>query len=302
MQNKYTIFPSQAKICPNCKLQTRSDLPFCERCKFDLRHGNVRIKSKRGKCIYCFEIAKLSEEHIFPSWLRKIYKPRYSSSIHTLTRPATYEPDALIHTIQYESQNDVYHISVRNVCTSCNNGWMSNLQTLAKPIVKKLADGDWFELTVDQQQILTRWTVMLAINFQSYGRQLCASAHQRTTLKDGKIPGGWRVFIGSMKDDSCAGYSFTRPNCALNMQDVDGTALTAVSAFFCIESAAFYTFSASNEHTLNYARYADLDCDHVKLRQIFPNNDPAGALGFGLRREDLNAIQLRFGPIPEKHF
>jgi len=231
MQNKFTKFPSHPNFCPQCNLATKLDIPFCERCKFDLRHGTLNSQ-KYGECIFCFERSKLSKEHIFPSWLRNVYEPHFLKHIHTLTRPSSYETEALIHSEDNQIQNDVYHTVVRNVCESCNNGWMSDLQANAKLIVKRLADGHWDNFTDDEQYILTRWSIMLSINFQSFGRQLIAKPYQRADLRKGKIPPGWKLFLGSLKDVKNSGYNFTRPICIENVQEAEGTPSTIVSAFF----------------------------------------------------------------------
>ena len=42
----------------------------------------------------------------------------------------------------------------------CNNGWMSDLQKLAKPILLPLIQGESFLLTPKQQKIVAAWCTM----------------------------------------------------------------------------------------------------------------------------------------------
>jgi hypothetical protein len=100
-------------------------------------------------CIYCGKEAG-SEEHVFPQWLRERFK-----GAGTLEHKVNInEPVRLMRRIQ-----DV-RITVRSVCKKCNNGWMSNLQNKAKPIIEGLLDETNTTLSLEDARTLTSWAVM----------------------------------------------------------------------------------------------------------------------------------------------
>lgn len=115
-----------------------------------------------------------------------------------------------MHGEAFAQSGDPYTIVVRNVCKSCNNGWMSVLQDEAKPLVHALAKGE--KLTFDEPHRLTlaRWSAMVTINLECHARMLRTAQIQRTALMNGKMPEGWRVGIARMVDTDCAGQSFHR--------------------------------------------------------------------------------------------
>jgi hypothetical protein len=50
-------------------------------------------------------------------------------------------------------------IRIGTVCRQCNNGWMSNLETAAKPVIESLLDGANTNLACDSQRILGAWAI-----------------------------------------------------------------------------------------------------------------------------------------------
>lgn len=54
-------------------------------------------------------------------------------------------------------------------CRECNNGWMSNLEGLTKPILSPMVDGVPAELTGFSQAVLSVWAVKTLMVFDSIG-------------------------------------------------------------------------------------------------------------------------------------
>jgi hypothetical protein len=50
-------------------------------------------------------------------------------------------------------------LTVRRVCRACNNGWMSELETLAQPIVTPLVFGESMTLDIEQQISVATWAI-----------------------------------------------------------------------------------------------------------------------------------------------
>jgi hypothetical protein len=57
----------------------------------------------------------------------------------------------------------------RKVCKRCNNTWMSNLESLAKPILKPMIHGDQTILSRDDQLTLARWMTKSAVVYDTHG-------------------------------------------------------------------------------------------------------------------------------------
>lgn len=61
------------------------------------------------------------------------------------------------------SKNSLLHQVTRTVCITCNNGWMSSLETAAKPILKRLLHArkhaESVVLSVEEATVLARWAV-----------------------------------------------------------------------------------------------------------------------------------------------
>lgn len=121
--------PLSPQLCPKCKAKTIKVQPFCVRCKMDLYHGQAK-KQKRGLCIYCERHKTLSEEHIFPRWLRNHYPCRHKTTTHHLSRPERY---AFWEQVQMHSQvgwaTRCPRVSSFYIPTTA---WAANLPTLQK--------------------------------------------------------------------------------------------------------------------------------------------------------------------------
>lgn len=57
-------------------------------------------------------------------------------------------------------------MTVRRVCSDCNNGWMSDLEVAAKPLVLPWIDGSRTRLVYDQQQAIATWGIKTAMMIQ----------------------------------------------------------------------------------------------------------------------------------------
>jgi hypothetical protein len=173
--------------------------------------------------------------------------------VHRLNRPEKHvfwEASAM-HGEDFVRSGDPYTTVVRNVCESCNNGWMSALQDQAKPIVYALANGEWPVLDVEQRRVLARWSTMVTVNLECYARMLRTTQFQRTTLMNGDMPSGWRLGIGKMADTDCAGRSFDRAIAVPIGIGKRDEYLTIGSTYFVIELAAFHTLSSLGDIALS---------------------------------------------------
>src|ERR1041385_7393098 len=52
---------------------------------------------------------------------------------------------------------------VKWLCRACNNGWMSRLESQAKPIIESILDGKTTTISASAQSILALWAVKTAM-------------------------------------------------------------------------------------------------------------------------------------------
>lgn len=114
-----------------------------------------RIPNPPRKCIFCGK-GGISKEHIFAKWMVP-YLPKDAPNYSAL--------DVVVHrtheTRKEKRENrSAYSGTIKLVCKSCNNGWMSQLQTDAKPILLPLMNGKRSVLSRRDQKILAAWITM----------------------------------------------------------------------------------------------------------------------------------------------
>lgn len=95
----------------------------------------------------------MSPEHIFPDWMGRMLPDhgtgtheRFSTRKETITWPG-----------------DPFTQTVKCVCYPCNTGWMSDLETRAKPHLERPFMGRSTTLFAESQRMLARWAVKTAL-------------------------------------------------------------------------------------------------------------------------------------------
>ncbi len=170
-----------------------------------------------GKCIFCGG-GNLSKQHVIPDWIKGII-PRNAteSTKHQNFKPRfQYVDDMLVVKPELEVHNG--HIGtrkIRNVCTRCNNGWMSKLEGEAKPLLTSLMLGQNVELDDNAQKTLSRWIVMTSIMVEFTDLQSIAiPPEDRVTLMKGQVPSEkWKIRIGRCQENQWLGMGY-RHHCA----------------------------------------------------------------------------------------
>ena len=99
------------------------------------------------RCIFC-DSTPVTKEHAWPAWLVRQYRKR-----------PLQVSDARGH---QRTTRGLDH-SVRVVCANCNNGWMSDLETSAQPVVGGLVNGYQTALDAAQRAIVAAWAVKTAM-------------------------------------------------------------------------------------------------------------------------------------------
>src|SRR5438128_2367678 len=120
----------------------------------------------RRNCVFC-GAAGVSEEHIFPRWLRHALPPL--EKFRGQERSRTYWPgqaqEKQLLIAKREFQEPFTENRVRRVCRACNHGWMNELEMTIRPMLTTMIHGDPVQMTPANCANLALWatkTVMLA--------------------------------------------------------------------------------------------------------------------------------------------
>jgi hypothetical protein len=135
-----------------------------------------------------------SKEDAWPKWLlRKLAAPsgvRVDAERGRAKLPPWRQADA--------------GVLVKHVCAPCNNGWMSRLESLAKPTVEMLLDEPACALDVAAQSGLAAWATKSAMVFEAVRlpeKEWFYSAEDRAAMKRSHdIPSRTNVWLGPILD------------------------------------------------------------------------------------------------------
>lgn len=172
------------------------------------------------RCIFCGG-GGLTKEHVLPRWVTRHWTgsdPEGSpldpeqEMPHVLStavlRNGEMVPQVLA---QHPSRPGVHvsHITVRAVCSACNNGWMSKLESRVQPLITALMDGSRVRLTKDDAAALIRWCQKTAVMFDVFCPEepvIGADVHAALARGD-TPPGSWDIRLGWVDESAQDTYS-----------------------------------------------------------------------------------------------
>jgi hypothetical protein len=81
-------------------------------------------------------------------------------------------------------------LKVRSVCSACNNGWMSDLETRAKPVIEPLLDDTTVVLDAARQATIGVWAVKNAMVFDALrsNRRWAFTDQERNCVRQSLLP------------------------------------------------------------------------------------------------------------------
>ena len=142
-------------------------------------------------CIFCGEAKRLSNEHIFPQWLQKYF----GISKETLNITFSSEAPQVKRRLVFDR-----HLNGR-VCTDCNGGWMSQLESKAKPILIDLLELKRRSFSEEDSHTLGLWifkTVLTLHSASPYPRSI-PSHHYHLAYK-GIGPSHFMIHVAYLQD------------------------------------------------------------------------------------------------------
>jgi hypothetical protein len=148
---------------------------------------------KTRVCVFCGS-EDLTREHVFPDWMSKMFVDK------KLTATTTIEKEGKPNKV-YKS--GLFRHKAKIVCGQCNNGWMSKLETDAKPLLSTMLFDlrSAVKLGPEEQKILSFWaqkTVMiLNLSTEADYKIPQQSFHdlykQKSSINEITVRIGWRL-------------------------------------------------------------------------------------------------------------
>ena len=116
------------------------------------------------QCIFCGG-KPLTSEHVFGAWLTPLFPVPAGKRVFLDAATVT-KGQPTTRPRRYPRNID---LKVKQVCKSCNCGWMSDLETDAARVVADVHDGRSLLINSDQQGILASWAAKTAVTTQYLG-------------------------------------------------------------------------------------------------------------------------------------
>ncbi|MGH2911332.1 MAG: hypothetical protein ACRDJ3_02530 [Solirubrobacteraceae bacterium] len=107
-------------------------------------------------CMFCGENRKPTREHVFPQWLARFVGD--DAGIDTYLWKLGASP---VERGPYLNRL-LTDLVLRKVCAPCNSGWMSELETEARPLLIDLIAGRVITLNSQVRAVLLRWALKTA--------------------------------------------------------------------------------------------------------------------------------------------
>lgn len=113
------------------------------------------------QCIFCDHRAN-SYEHIFPDWINNIFPPDKIGPVdsqHVQVVPS----DADASWIRNFPAKKLAQQTARIVCCCCNGGWMSDMESRARPLLEPVILGHEKTFTNEEQIFIAGWATKIAM-------------------------------------------------------------------------------------------------------------------------------------------
>lgn len=241
--------------------------------------------ARSRNCIFCDRRAD-SREHVWPLWIIE----------RVGRRPIT-------HKIGEEKKLFLAgpELKVRTVCSACNNGWMSALETKNKPVIGSLLQDLSTPLDQDQQRDLALWAMKTAMVVDSMAthRDYCYQSKQRKALRDAaEIPKHTTIWLARFEGSGLfAGGTDVSIKEKEALRVSDGIITNLLVGHLAIQSLTFHTLPGfPDEQPLSLPSRIQ-GAEQQLLIQIWPSN---GSVMWPpndyFKRDGLGMLVQRFKP------
>lgn len=116
----------------------------------------LQFVSEPRPCAFCDRTdSPLTKEHVYPRHWKQFFP-----DVQGPDRAWQFGRDGFV---EHRGANDQFDNQVRDICATCNNGWMMHLDEEVKPFVVPLAQGDRSLMTAEESTAFRSWATKLAL-------------------------------------------------------------------------------------------------------------------------------------------
>src|ERR1039458_7843097 len=138
-----------------------------------------------SQCLFCSKPAD-SKEHLWSKWILNSLKSQEPVILQLGKAPP--------------SKPFTGDVTVKCVCTECNNGWMSQLEAKIKPLVGALMQDISAPLDATQQKDVSMWAVKTAMVLEGTKSKGLVRSYQQSDCEQlrvsSSIPPRTRIWLG----------------------------------------------------------------------------------------------------------
>lgn len=158
-------------------------------------------------CIFCGRHDGLSKEHLWPEWMAS-YLPLGPHNAHISEVHSGIPKQSRTLQRRSERPGPVHTKKVRAVCRTCNNGWMSVVETEAKPVLLSALTEEALIVRPSESLKLSRWAVLKAIVGEHASNDHLTPYDDRSALRTERaIPPYFRVFAAMHRSQTRTAYA-----------------------------------------------------------------------------------------------
>jgi hypothetical protein len=138
----------------------------------------MTASNQRSACVFCKATdRKISKEHVWPKWLRKIVEGGHGGPIEHSRIHETRDRKTVLN----ESWPDIpFNWQVKGPCEPCNTSWMEGIESETRPVLTPLLEHENRTLDPSDQEILARWATIRVM------AQLGHPAERRRAIREGR--------------------------------------------------------------------------------------------------------------------
>lgn len=142
------------------------------------------MSNKTRTCMFCDGRA-LTKEDAWPLWLVRLFPSPVGVEVEARRKNAA--------PTQWRQRG--HFAKVKFVCRACNNGWMSSLESQAKPIIQGLLSNARSDFETEDRELAARWILKTAMVFEAVGgKEWFYTPGERADVRAGVIPTGYTAF------------------------------------------------------------------------------------------------------------
>lgn len=177
----------------------------------NMRHRTPKIQPRSQpafKCIFCATNNANSREHFYSRWMHELLpsgtKGAYSGQI-IHQHPKTHAINN-----QYEriKPGELYSKKMKVVCATCNNTWMSKLESAVKPLLAPIIKGEPVTLGASDLKVVAQWATLKTIicEHDTALTEVTPQEERTAFMDDYSIPSYFNIYLLSHNSASRIGH------------------------------------------------------------------------------------------------